>query len=480
MATRQGSQSNAMLYSLITFVALFIAATVCAVIFYVKSEEYRTNSENAMEDLAKVANVRENSNLTKIVGKPESGASYIGTMQTVVNQLYTMILGKAVPESTPATVMLNEISMAVKNSLIDDAAITAAPLGQDGIAIIQSIEDLKQTLRNEQEKLANLTAINDGLQADLEDAQAQIEQERAQFLEELSQFQNDYNQIRDRFNELQQNMQDSTDEQIQAFQDKLEAEQARLRQKQLDLQAAESKLTETNELLGTALTKLEEIKPKPNIEVQAFEPDAQIVRIDLQNGIVYLDAGTQDHIYRGLTFAIYDRNKPIPESGEGKAEIEVFQVNEQASAARIIKSDRKNPIVMEDIVSNLIWDSKTSNSFVVIGEFDFNNDGRTEPDGKKRIIELIHRWGGSVMDTVTVDTDFLVIGQAPAPMQRPTQDEIDIDPMAQQRYEQSLQKINDYNALLKKANDLSIPVFNQKRFMYLIGYNTLVTQNPGQ
>lgn len=479
MATRQGSQSNAMLYSLITFVALFIAATVCAVIFYVKSEEYRTNRETAVADLAKIASPRENQNLAKIVGKPESGKTYIGTLQTVIDQLYTMILGKAVPENTPATVMLNEISMAVTNTLIDDPTVEVTPMGQDGIAILQSIDDLKQQLQKALAELDSEKTINAGLQNDLEDAQTKNEQERQQYLKELDQFQTDYNNIRDSFNQLQQNMQASTDEQIKSFQDKLEAAQATVRQKQLDLQDKETKLEETNQLLDSALSKLEEIKPKPNIEVQAFKPDAQIVKVDLQNGIVYLDAGTQDHVYRGLTFAVYDRNKPIPESGEGKAEIEVFQVNQHACAARIIKSDKKNPIVPEDIVSNLIWDSKTSNRFVVIGDFDFNNDGHANADGRKRIIELIHRWGGTVTDAVTVDTDFLIVGQPPATLQRPTQDEIDIDPMAQQRYEQSLQKLKDYNAILKKANDLGIPVFNQKRFMYLIGYDTLANKNPG-
>jgi hypothetical protein len=480
MATRQGSQGNAMLYSLITFVALFIAATVCAVIFYVKSEEYRTNSENNAAELAKIANSTETRNLARIVGQPEGGKTYLGTMQTVVNELYQMMLGKTVPANTPATVMLNEISMAVKSALIDDPTVEMTPaFGPDGIAVLNSVQDLKRDLQNARADLENSKSIAENLQNELADLQAQNRQQQEQFLEELNRFQTGYDEIRNRFDQLRQNMQDSTDEQIQSFQDRLEAEQARLRQKQLDLQETEGKLTETTELLDTALTKLEDIKPKPNIEVQAFEPDAQIVRVDLQNGIVYLDAGTQDHIYRGLTFAVYDRNKPIPESGEGKAEIEVFQVNQQASAARIIKSDKKNPIVKEDIVANLIWDSKTSNRFVVIGEFDINNDGRPDRDGRQRIIELIQRWGGTLMDDVTVDTDFLVIGTAPTPLPRPTQDEIDIDPMAQQQYEESLQRVRDYNQMLEKANNLSVPVFNQKRFMYLIGYDTLINQNPG-
>ncbi len=480
MATRQGPQSNAMLYSLITFVALFIAATVCAVIFYVKSEEYRTNSENRAAELTKIVSTRENAGLAKIVGKPESGKTYIGTMEGIVDSLYEMMLGKVAPEDTPATVMLNEISAAVENTLIDDPTVDASPaFGPQGIAVLTTVEDLKNDLQDTRGQLDNAQAINQTLQTQLSDTQAKMELEREQYLAELDEFQTGYNQIRDRFNELQQKMQEVNDEQIQDLQDKLEAEQARLRQKQLELQETETKLDENTDLLDTALAKLEDIKPKPAIEVQAYEPDARIVRVDLQNGIIYLDAGTNDRVYRGLTFAVYDRNKPIPESGEGKAEIEVFQVNEQASAARIIKSDRKNPIVKEDIVSNLIWDSETSNRFVVIGEFDIDNDGRPDRDGKQRIIELIQRWGGILMDEVTVDTDFLVIGTAPKPRPRPTQDEMDIDPMSQQRYEQSLQQLREYNAKLEKANNLSVPVFNQKRFLYLIGYETLVNQNPG-
>ena len=480
MAVRQGSQNNAMLYSLITFVALFIIAIVCAVIFYVKSEEYRTNNENNLAKLDEVANRSEQMRLTQIVGKPERTQSYLSTMNSLLDSLYEMMLGKAVPEDTPATVKFNEITMAAKSTLVDNLGSDASPVfGPDGIAILKTVEDLKQKLESAREELDNFNTITQNLQADLQAAQSKNEQEKENFLAELNKFKADNDRISNEFEELQQSMQTSSTEALQTFKDKLESQAATIRQKQQDVQTAGNKLKETEELLDTALVKLKEIKPTPNIEVQAFKPDAQIVRIDLQNGIVYLDAGTRDHVYRGLTFAIYDRNQPIPESGQGKAEIEVFQVSEQVCAARIIRSEKKNPVVTEDIVANLIWDSNVSNRFVVAGAFDLNHDGRPEKDGDQRIIEMIERWGGTLTDEVTVDTDFIVVGSAPEVLKRPTQEQVDIDPMAQLRYEQSLQKSKAYNALLKKANDLSVPVFNQKRFMYLIGYDTLASQNRG-
>ncbi|RKY06666.1 MAG: hypothetical protein DRP56_07005 [Planctomycetota bacterium] len=479
MAARQASQSNAMLYSMVTFVALFIIAAILAVVYYVKSEDFRTQAELAAEDLRSIANASEKGSLARIVGKPTQGKSYLGTMQQVVDDLYSFILGQQPADNFPATVKFNEISMKIaalnKNVLAEDVN---PAIGPNGVALLKTIEELKLKLDNARAEIDNLDKLNENLQIDLDDATDRGEQSRQNFVAELDQFQSEVDQIRDSFDELKTVIDGATAEQIETFQEKVDDGLAKLRQKQLDLQSTEEKLDESDTLLQDALTKLETIKPKPDNEVQAHQPDAQIVRIDSQNGIVYLDAGVKDHVYRGLTFAIYDRNKPIPEDGEGKAEIEVFQVTDQVSAARIVKSDTKNPVVKDDIVANLIWDRNIPNRFVVTGEFDFNNDGRIDSNGDQRIAELISRWGGLVDDDITVDTDFLIVGVEPAALRRPSQYELDSDPMAQQRYEMSAQKIGHYNQLLDKAGNLGIPVFNQKRFLFLIGYDTLANKNP--
>jgi len=479
MAARQTSQSNTMMYALVTFVALFIIATAFAVIYYVKSEEFRTQAELAKGDLSSIATSAEKNSLGRIVGTPSQGKSYLGTMQEIVNDLYSFILGKEPSEDLPATVKFHEISMRIQ-SLNEDVLKedTNPAFGPDAVALLMVIEELKTKLDNARKEITNLKEINNNQQADLDAAAANMELNKQNFLRELNQYQTEVDEIQNRFNALQQNMQAATAEQIQDFQTKLEEEQARLRQKQLDLQKTEEQLNETDTLLKDALTKLDAIKPKPDKEVQAYQPDAQIIRVDLQSGIVYLDAGINDHVYRGLTFAIYDRNKPIPEDGKGKAEIEVFQVAEQVCAARIVESDKKDPMVKEDIVANLIWDRKTANRFVVAGEFDFNNDGLIDSDGNQRIIELIERWGGQVDNEISVETDFLILGAEPKPLPMPTQQDLDINPLTQQRYELSRQKVDAYNMILEKAANLGIPVFNQKRFLYLIGYDTLMHKNP--
>ncbi len=55
MPARRRKQSNAMLYTLITFVGLFIATTTVAVIFYVKAEEYKTGEADLQGQLKNLA-----------------------------------------------------------------------------------------------------------------------------------------------------------------------------------------------------------------------------------------------------------------------------------------------------------------------------------------------------------------------------------------------------------------------------------------
>lgn len=475
MAVR-GSQSNTMLYSLITFVGLFVTATVCAVVFYVKAEEYRTQYEAKGTDMERIANSREQASIARIVGKTEEEKSYLGTMQTLVDKLCQAVTGQTSSEEIPADVKVNDAIMQI-NTLLQALGEDASPaVGAEGVSLLNTIKDLKQKLDASRAQMQQLQSAFYTLQDSFDDTRAQMQSQQELFLTELQTSQAFANEMRTQFDQLQEQMEKATAEQIQEYRDRLEGEQERLRARQLELQDAEKKMQETGALLQEALGKLEAIKPKPDVLVAAYKPDAQIVRVDLQNGLVTLDVGANDHVYRGLTFAIYQSNTPIPEDGQGKAEIEVFQVGEQVSVGRIIRSDKRNPIVADDLVVNLIWDPKTSNQFVVIGDFDVNQDGRIDPDGAAQVKELIERWGGRIQDDVTIDTDFIVVGTDPTIPPRPTQDELDADPTALQRFDAASQKASAYGNQLLKAGSLRVPVFNHKQFMYLIGYDTLATK----
>jgi len=474
MAVR-AAQSNAMKYSLITFVALFLIAATAAVIFYLKAEEFRTQYENKNTEIERIANRSEQTNLAKIVGQPESGKSYLGTLNENYNKLVEMVAGQPQQEM-PANVKLNQIAMTV-SSLNEMLARDANPAyGVQGIALLQTVQGLKSTLDATRQELAATQGRLQALQENFDAAKQDALFTEQRLREMAAKFQKDRDEVQAKYDELKRMMENSTEEQIQAYKDRLEEEQARLKQKQLELESLQAKLEDTEKSLETALTQLDAIKPSPDTAATAFKRDARIIQVDLQNGIVYLNVGAENHVYRGLTFAVYDSSVPIPEDGKGKAEIEVFQVNQNVSAARITRSSIKNPIVQEDIVANLVWDPQTSNKFVIIGDFDLNGDGRIDSDGRQRVEEMILRWGGIIEEEVTVETDFVVIGHAPAKPVRPSQDELDLDPGARQRYEQAMASSQTYDQTLEKARRLSVPTFSQKQFFYLLGYEALASK----
>jgi hypothetical protein len=177
-------------------------------------------------------------------------------------------------------------------------------------------------------------------------------------------------------------------------------------------------------------------------------------------------------VYRGLTFTVYDRGTSIQEEGKGKAEIKVFDVADTHSTARIIESEITKPILLGDIVANLIWDSTRTNVFTIAGDFDLDGDGQADYNAIDRMKALIEKWGGRVDDKISIDTDFLILGQVPMVTGRPTLEEQQQDPTALQKYETSIERLDHYNAIQDKAQALWIPILTYDKFLYFIGYKT--------
>jgi hypothetical protein len=144
--------------------------------------------------------------------------------------------------------------------------------------------------------------------------------------------------------------------------------------------------------------------------------------------------------------------------------------------ARINKSAKRNPITEGDIIVNLIWDSKATNRFVVAGDFDFNDDGTVDSDGASKVKQLIENWGGKVAEAVTIDTDFVVLGAPSEVKKKPTLDEIEMDPMANDKYDASLAASKRYQDVKEQAKDLFIPVFSIRRFLNFVGYESVATK----
>jgi hypothetical protein len=205
--------------------------------------------------------------------------------------------------------------------------------------------------------------------------------------------------------------------------------------------------------------------------------DGTIIRVPSPD-LVYISRGSADQIIPGMTFEIYDRNAGVPAVDTnnpntdslpvGKASVEVVSVGQHTSECRVTRhTPGSNSIQEGDIIVNLVYDPNVKYNFVVYGKFDLNHSGVPTDQQTEVIKQKITEWGGKLENQIGVDTDFLVIGIEPV-VPRLT-DEERRDPIALQRASAAQAEYDAYEATIKRAQDLHVPILNQNRFLYLIG-----------
>ncbi len=471
MSPAKRQQSDAMLYTLILFVGLFIAATTVAVIYYVKFEDQRTITEKAQSDLREIAEPAELQRIGTIVGA-KTRKSRLGTMVDYLDQAVCRIIG-GLPEDTSAEVKVDTANRNFKDTLtLVQPHIDPLSIDPNTTGLVQIVQKLKTKLDGTIEALQTTEeTLNDKIQ-DFNDAMEETykneriwKAEKAEYAEKIDSIKKDYNDLVILVNK-------TSEESVQALMTQLSEERANLEQEHQEKLQIQAQLEMTQDKMKSLQDELNKIVPLPDSEVVAHKSDGKIILVDNSTKVVHLNIGRDDRVYPGLTFAVYDKNMPIPKDGKGKAEIEVFSVDKNISTARIIKSEIKRPIILDDIVANLIWDSDKTNVFSIEGEFDLDGDGKIESDAADKIKSLIEKWGGTTANEISIETDFLILGKEPSVLIRPSATELEMDPMATERYEASLQKRAHYQDIQKQAQALLIPVFNYERFLFFIGYET--------
>jgi hypothetical protein len=92
MAIARVEQKGGMLFAVITFAALFIIATVAAVVFYLKSETYRDEAVSLRDEMSEIATDTQRRNLPRIVGAKKSRQTRIGAMDEYLDLRYPKTL----------------------------------------------------------------------------------------------------------------------------------------------------------------------------------------------------------------------------------------------------------------------------------------------------------------------------------------------------------------------------------------------------
>jgi hypothetical protein len=478
MAVARQDQSNTMLYTAIVFVALFLIAAVVAVVFYVKAEDWRNKYTQSQNQLEEVASSSEVSNLGNIVGQKGSDTR-VRQLIGYLDNLYKMDTGLA-PQETSAEAKLIDLTSKYNDVLAKlpkEFGIVTQPNDVNTPGIFRIVDIYNNKLAQKNDSIEQLNKQIATLNSDFDAAKLGAKNREVELLGQLTIARQDANSVQASYNQLRDLMTQKADQQMATLMQQREEALNESRKSKEDMLTNLNKLTITQNRLEDALSKLNVLKSPPKEDMGAYKLDGHIVSVDIQSNLVFIDIGSDSKVYPGLTFAVYERNAPIPTDGTSKGEIEVFDVSKSTATARIITQSKKNPVAEGDIILNLIWDSKAVNRFVVAGSFDFNGDGVPDADGAAKVAQLIENWGGKVENSITIDTDYLVLGNEPQIKKKPTLDEIEADPLANEKYEASVQAGEKYKEVQTQAKDLYIPIFNLKRFLNFSGYEALAAKS---
>ena len=237
---------------------------------------------------------------------------------------------------------------------------------------------------------------------------------------------------------------------------------------------AAAKYKEIQTQYAAAVAKLDSHRINPGSIVH---PAGRIIRSPL-DGVVYIDLGEGDQITPGMTFEVFDKNQPLPKLPDtaggddaalvGKGSIEVTKVSGSESECRVVKTTPGMQITAGDRLVNIVYDRNTKYNFVVYGDFDINNTGKSSPQDADIIKRLITQWGGQVDKDISVKTDFIVLGDEP---KVPDFSKDDLaDPFNAKKQADALDAQKSYQDQVDKAIALHIHPLNQNAFLYMVGY----------
>ncbi len=418
-------------YLLFVFVFLFLVAATLAVIGFMKADETEQKVARLEKETAELQSERD-------------------TLAKESADLVEYITG--VEESTAKAIQAAESAREatdLRTGLASDLKNLHAEL-QDRDAQVQDLRNQIDALRSElaakenvlsqergkwEEKLTEIEDEKQGIQGKLATSQEDYEKRMEQHVENLEKVRSD-------------------------LQDEIEEKNNQIEQLVLKLQDRDQEITElrnTVEKLKTQLT--------PGGTDVVNLPDGQIIKAAPGSEYCYINLGQESNVRQGMTFAVYDDEAAFKEDAKGK--IRVIKVNEYVSECKIIEQDTDEPIMQGDAVANIAFNTGRVYTFVVEGEFDLYGTGQPSALGRQAVQDAIQQFGGRINDDISVQTDYVVMGVAPA---EPTQPAPDAEASVQRAYQEQMKQYEDYSKTLDKAQTMKIPVLNGKRFIELTGY----------
>lgn len=317
-------------------------------------------------------------------------------------------------------------------------------------------EQLETSLRVAEDTQQEVKTLNEQLKMASEQFTAQIntmgEQVKQQEEEKVRQLTDKDKQL----TELQNNLNTTEQHVQQLIRDGLKE----ARQKDLEIARLENQL-------HTVTDQMKTLKPS------TFDPDAivrqadgQVLRAIPGSDVAYINIGAKDKVKVGMGFEVYSQGRETQPGLRGKASLEVVSVMDNTSECRIARQSTGQPIIEGDYIVNIAYDRSRKPRFLVEGDFDLNFDGLVDFDGRDKIMAIIRQWGGEIVNELDTNTDFVVVGLAPTPIDVPANASALVKDQAMRK---SLEN-SKFKNLVDQARTLGVPIVTQNQFLYMVGF----------
>jgi len=408
-ASGGGGDSNT---GLIVTLVFFVLATLTLGVFtyfgYDGQIKLAENEKKAKAEAAKASKERDEERTRRLVYAIAAGADQTGDQQAL-NQLKAG--NKAAFDAAVGSLKEVKWDAALDRppeTLIDlfgklrkdaDTARAAQRTAETNFAEAQKAFDTDRKALNDQ-----LAKARDDLRDAQNKAVADLQAEKKSYLDRVTAFDRDVSQ------ELANQRAGRADDQAAA-----EREQRRLSEaiRGKDRQIAER-----------------DAKIAPPNSLEADVPKGQILRVDRDSGMVYLNLGSADFLRPQVTFSVLPPNTSgrTAANRDPKATVEVVQVLEpHLSMARIVSASNamRDPILAGDLVFNPSWNPSQREHVALVGIFDLDGDGR---DDTAEVVRNLERQG-IVVDAwldlrerkikpeggpgITERTTYLILGDRP-------------------------------------------------------------------
>jgi hypothetical protein len=477
----QGSRAGLITGLIVSIVLLMVSLVM---FFYSNAEQTKLNKElsqlrDKYRTVAHNDQLPEGGDVSTIDAAKEklgltSSSSTIDTALAQIRQLSKDITGADANNFIDAdaqAVALYGKAMAVLNP----KGATTAPAGATGLpageSLASTITKLTTGLQQASQTVATQTAALNAVKADLDTRSKAWEAQLAELGTKLADAEAAVAEAQKQY---------ATKETASAESSKANAETAGKQAQELEVKLAKAVAD-----MGALQKKYDQV----NAQLAKFrgdvrdatvrQADGTIIRVP-SNAVCYVSLGQGDHISAGTTFEVYDKGEGVPPLGKdplsdtnlpvGKASIEVVRVGQNSSECRIVHQQPGTTLSEGDIIANMIYDRNTTYNFFVFGNFDVDGNKVWTAQEGDIIRSLVTRWGGKLVQgpLPTVNTDFVVLGQEP---QVPafTKEELE-DALNRDKYDKAVKALSEYQAVVNQAVSLHIPLMNQNRFMYYIGY----------